>query len=263
MLTQISQQKSTSQCHSAVLSAGINLPHPLFKPPYTRSSPPLETPSQQKTWSPLSPSAIIQSQAPYPTLVINDNADVPQKQSNLNHSASQPVAPMPKNPPVSQSKSRGLAQKPQSSTKLMRMKTLPTEMKRKRTRRPKIVPDLSTSTVTTAVRSECNIESTIDVESSLINDVNLSIQNIVLPNISFDSLIISDIVLGTFDTVVAPTFSGNSPLEIQIKIFVTRLIITQNLPRILNPIIPIMNLLSTSDLINIVIYSLQLSGVSL
>ncbi len=85
----------------------------------------------------------------------------------------------------------------------------------------------------------------------------------MLPNFSLDSVIISNLILDTFDKVVVPSYLGISPLELQIKAHVTRHILTQNLPRLLDPLVPIMNILNTSDLINIVIYALQLSGVSL
>ena len=85
----------------------------------------------------------------------------------------------------------------------------------------------------------------------------------MLPNITLNSVIISDLILETFDKVVAPSLVGNSPLEIQIKAHVTRHILTQNLTRVLNPLYPFMNQLNTSDLINIVIYALQLSGISI
>ena len=85
----------------------------------------------------------------------------------------------------------------------------------------------------------------------------------MLPNFTLNSVIISDLILETFDKVVTPSYVGNSPLEIQIKTHVTRHILTQNLSRVINPLYPIMKQLNTSDLINIVIYALQLSGVSL
>ena len=85
----------------------------------------------------------------------------------------------------------------------------------------------------------------------------------MLPNFTLNSVIISDLILETFDKVVVPSYSGNSPLEVQIKAHVTRHILTQNLSRVINPLFPIMKQLNTSDLINIVIYALQLSGVSL
>ena len=106
-------------------------------------------------------------------------------------------------------------------------------------------------------------ETGVSKELSLMDITNFSIQNIVLPNFSLNSLNISDLILDTFDKVVAPTFVGTSPLDIQIKIHVTRHLLIQNLPRVLDPILPILSQMSISDLINLVNYSLQLSGISI
>ena len=257
LINQMSYQANGLYFPSMDQTAELPAAHPLYMPASHQASSQPKTSSSQPPWRPLSPSVHSHQNPALPT---SATGDVHQKPSRWNHSTSKTALPIRPKPPTSQSSFQDLDQNRQSS-----LKTMPPEVKRRRGRRPKTVSQLpisssnnvdssSTSTVTNSVAGK---------DSSVANVADFCIQNIMIPNLTLDSVIISDLILETFDKVVVPSYAGNSPLEIQIKAHVTRHILSQNLPRVINPLFHIMNQLNTSDLINIVIYALQLSGVSL
>ena len=70
---------------------------------------------------------------------------------------------------------------------------------------------------------------------------------------------IHDLILEIFDVFIAPTFSSSTELQSQIKIFITRKLLSNNVRQILAQFTS--TTLSTDQLTQLVLYSFQITGI--
>ena len=261
LINQLTYQENDLYYPSTDQTVGLPTTHPLYTPASHQASSQLKATSNQTQWRPPSASPLCHHEAPtYPTMPSSVIGDAHENPSRWHRSTFKTALPLRPKPLQSQLSTQDLEQNAPRSVKIV-----PKEVKSRRGRQTKTVSQLPISTTRNVGSSSTTsiTKSIAGEDSSLMKIADFCIQNIKLPHFPLDSLIISNLVLDTFDKVVMPSYAGASTLELQIKAHVTRHILTQNLPRLLDPLVPIMNLLNTSDLINIVIYALQLSGVSI
>ena len=88
------------------------------------------------------------------------------------------------------------------------------------------------------------------------------VQNIDLP-ITASIPDIHHLILDTFDAIIAPTITAPNPFQIQIKIFISRAVLSTTISQILLPLSNSLSKISLPELHILAIHAFHLAGIEL
>ena len=93
-------------------------------------------------------------------------------------------------------------------------------------------------------------------------DCFIRIQNIELPS-SVTIPNVHQLIIDAFDSIIAPTITAATPTHTEIKVFISRSILSNTIAQILSPLANSIHQLTLPEINTIAIHAFMLSGIQL